>query len=236
MITFDDGYANNVRALPVLEQFGAPAVFCIASNYVATGKPFWWDVLYREAGKRNWPGEKLTRVQAELKRLRTHAAESQIIDLFGSPAFHTVSDLDRPFTCNELADFARHPLVHIGNHTRDHAILTNYPASEVHEQIQRAQESLREITGRVPQVIAYPNGNVSTTIMQAAQRAGLRFGLTVCPGNNAVPLSHSTPKWQLKRYTLRGDRDIAAQCSIARSPVSLQSAMVAIRSKAAATP
>ncbi len=236
MITFDDGYANNLRALLVLEEFGVAAVFCISANYVTTGKPFWWDVLYREAMKRSWPGEKKERVRAALKRLRTHEAEEQIISEFGSPAFRTVSDLDRPFTPRELADFARHPLVHIGNHTWNHAILTNYSAQEVWAQIQNAQESLRKMTGRLPQVIAFPNGNTSTNIARAARNAGLHLGMTVRPGRNAIPQSLSArPNLQLRRYTLWGNRDIAAQCRVARSPLSLQSALTTIRSKVAAT-
>ena len=236
MITFDDGYANNLRALPVLEEFGVAAVFCISANHVATGKPFWWDVLYREAKKRNWPGDQLNRARAAFKHLRTHEAEEQITAAFGKSAFRTVADLDRPFTPRELADFARHPLVHIGNHTWDHAILTDYFLLEAREQIQAGQEWLRTITGRVPQVISYPNGNVSTKIAQAARDAGLRLGMTVRPGRNAIPQSLSaTASLRLRRYMLWGNRDIAAQCCVARSPISLQSAMTTIRSKIAAT-
>jgi peptidoglycan/xylan/chitin deacetylase (PgdA/CDA1 family) len=236
LISFDDGYANNARALPVLEEFDAPAVFCISANHVATGKPFWWDVLYREAGKRDWSREKLDRARAAGKRLRTCEADRRMIAEFGRLAFQTVSHLDRPFTHGELADFARHPLVHIGNHTWDHAILANYSAAEACQQIRSAQESLSAMTGRVPQVIAYPNGTVSKQIILAARRAGLGLGMTVAPGRNAIPQALSrAPSLQLRRYTLWGSRDIAAQCRIARSPLSLQIAMTAWRSKVAAT-
>ncbi len=236
MITFDDGYANHARAIPVLEKFGAPAVFCISANHVATGKPFWWDVLYREAGKRDWSREKLDRARAACKRLRTCEADQQMMAAFGHPAFQTVSHLDRPFTRSELAGFARHPLVHIGNHTWDHAILANYSAAEVCEQIRSAQESLQAMTGRAPQVIAYPNGNVSKQIIRAARGVGLGLGMTVEPGRNAIPHPLSrAPSLQLRRYTLWGNRDIAAQCHIARSPLSLQSALQAIRSRVTAT-
>ena len=47
MITFDDGYFNNTLALPVLEEFGVPAVFFISTDHVRKNKCFWWDVLYR---------------------------------------------------------------------------------------------------------------------------------------------------------------------------------------------
>ena len=236
MITFDDGYANNLRALPVLEEFRVPAVFCISANHVLTGKPFWWDVLYREARQQKWTEEKLNRTRAALKSMRTCDAEGQIVGEFGQTAFCLVSDLDRPLTPRELADFARHPFVHIGSHTWDHAILTNYPAQELREQIQKAQESLEKMTGKVPKVLAYPNGNVGTEIVQAAQDTGLSLGLTVRPGRNPIPSSLSTAaSLQLRRHTLWGDRDIATQCVVARSPLSLQSAMLSIRSKVAAT-
>ena len=46
LITFDDGYFNNRRVLPVLQELQVPAVFSIATAYVESGKSFWWDVLY----------------------------------------------------------------------------------------------------------------------------------------------------------------------------------------------
>lgn len=232
MMTFDDGYANNLRALPVLKEFQAPAVFCIATNHVRTGKPFWWDVLYRESHKRGWPDGKLDDARAAWKRLRTCDIEKQLIAEFGSTAFQTVSDLDRPFTVAELAKFASHPLVHIGNHTADHAILTNYPPFEVREQIQSAQESLQEITGRVPAILAYPNGNVSRPSLRAAHEAGIRLGVTVQPGRNTIPSTRAkNGALLLKRYTLWGTRDLATQCRWAQSPFSLQTAWAAICSK-----
>lgn len=46
VLTFDDGYRNNfTHALPVLREFGIPAVFYLATDYVETGEPFWFDRL-----------------------------------------------------------------------------------------------------------------------------------------------------------------------------------------------
>ena len=233
MITFDDGYANNLRALPTLEEFQAPAVFFVASNHVRTGKPFWWDVLYRELHKRGQPDAKLEGARAGLKRLRTCDAEARIMAEFGSVAFRTASDIDRPFTAAELAILAGHPLAHIGNHTADHAILTNYSPPEMREQIMGAQEALQVMTGRIPAVIAYPNGNVSGPVLQVAYEAGLRLGVTVGAGRNTIPSTRSkTRALLLKRFMLWGTRDLRAQCRVARSPLSLQTTWAAIRSKA----
>jgi len=231
LLTFDDGYANNRRALAVLEEFRAPAVFSISTSHVQTGKPFWWDVLYREARQRDWPEQKLAQARSACKHARTCEAEKQIIDEFGRAAFRTVSDLDRPFTPAELASFARHPLVHIGNHTSDHAILTNYTAAEVHEQIIEAQKALRTITRRMPNLIAYPNGNVSRPALEVARAAGIRLGVTVQPGRNSIPSTCSVSRaLQLKRFTPSGTRDIAIECAVARSPISLRAGWAAARS------
>lgn len=47
-ITFDDGYADNLReAAPLLERFGVPATVFVASGYVGGDREFWWDELER---------------------------------------------------------------------------------------------------------------------------------------------------------------------------------------------
>src|SRR2546426_534763 len=51
LLTFDDGYFNNVRALPMMEEFNAPAVFFVSSDHVREGKAFWWDAAFRQGRK-----------------------------------------------------------------------------------------------------------------------------------------------------------------------------------------
>lgn len=46
VLTFDDGYRNNItHALPVLQRYNAPATIFIATGHVDHRKPFWWDRL-----------------------------------------------------------------------------------------------------------------------------------------------------------------------------------------------
>ena len=230
LLTFDDGYYNNIRALPVLEEFRAPAVLFVASNYVKQGKAFWWDVVYRESKKRGRAVGEIQSAVAAYKRMKAADVEAQLRNEFGAGALSPVGDLDRPFTQAELREFAQHPLISLGNHTSDHAILTNYSAAEVRAQIQGAQDDILAITGKAPDFIAYPNGNESPAIVDAAKSVGIRFGLGVHYGRNRLPLQPgSRDAMTLRRFTLLGDCAIEPQCRMSRSALSLYRAARSVK-------
>jgi peptidoglycan/xylan/chitin deacetylase (PgdA/CDA1 family) len=222
LLTFDDGYYNNVRALPVLEEFDVPAVFFISTGHVKEQKSFWWDVVYRQYWKRREQPSEMDRVIAAYKLLRTHEAEAHLKKAYGDNALRPVGDLDRPFSSSELRQFAKHKYVFLGNHTVNHAILPNYSRAEIYEQINGAQEDLREITGQVPMIMAYPNGKVSAEIHHIAREAGLNLGIGVQPGRNPLPIkTFSAQAMSLRRFILWGDREIEQQCRVSRSGISL---------------
>jgi peptidoglycan/xylan/chitin deacetylase (PgdA/CDA1 family) len=222
LITFDDGYYNNVRALPVLEEFDIPAIFFISTGHIKQQKAFWWDVLYREYCKSPEQLSRINRVITAYKLLKTHEVEAHLKKAYGDNALRPVGDLDRPFSSSELREFAAHKRVFLGNHTMDHAILTNYSRGEICEQISAAQEDLKEITGQVPAIIAYPSGGVSQEIFQIARDAGLNLGIGVRPGRNQLPIkTFSSRAMILRRFTLWGDRGIEQQCRVSRSGISL---------------
>jgi peptidoglycan/xylan/chitin deacetylase (PgdA/CDA1 family) len=235
LLTFDDGYYNNIRALAVLEEFRAPATLFVSSNYMKQGKAFWWDVVYRESKKRGRGEREIQREVAHYKRLKTADVEAQLRNQFGADSLRPVSDLDRPFTPAELREFAEHPLISLGNHTSDHAILTNYRAAEVLAQIQGAQHDIQAMTGKSADMIAYPNGNESPEIVEAAKSVGIHFGIGVHPGRNRLPLRPgSRDAMTLKRFTLTGDYPVEAQCRTSRSGVSLYRSARSMKGKASA--
>jgi peptidoglycan/xylan/chitin deacetylase (PgdA/CDA1 family) len=229
LLTFDDGYFNNVRALPVMEEFKAPAVFFISSDHVREGKAFWWDVAFREGRKRGKTDEEIRRTVADYRQLKTEAVESELRNEFGDHALLPVGDLDRPFTPGELREFAGGHLVSLGNHTKNHAILTNYGLEEARRQIQGGQEALEQMTRRIPEMISYPNGNSTAEIQQMAREIGLPLGVVVRGGKNRLPLKLGGPEaMTLKRFILWGNGGIDAQCRAARSSVSLDRTYAAL--------
>ena len=235
LLTFDDGYGNNRRALPAMEEFNAPAVFFISSEHVRDGKAFWWDAAFRAGRKRGKSEAEIRRTMAGYKRMKTGEVECALKNEFGKDALRPVGDLDRPFTPGELREFAEHRLVSMGNHTKNHAILTNYNLAEAREQIQGGQDAIQEMTGKMPDMIAYPNGNCSPEIRQAAREAGLRLGVGVRRGKNRLPLkTRATDAMALRRFTLWGDRGITAQCRVSRANVSLYGLVESLKEKASA--
>ena len=139
LITFDDGYYNNTLARAVLEEFKVPALFFISTNHVRQNKCFWWDVYYRERLAQGASRRQIYRETVGLKGMRTEEIEAMLVARFGAGALTPRGDVDRPFTPAELRDFAACPYVHLGNHTANHAILTNYTPEEVREQVAGAQ-------------------------------------------------------------------------------------------------
>jgi peptidoglycan/xylan/chitin deacetylase (PgdA/CDA1 family) len=222
MITFDDGYYSNRLAVPVLAEFAAPAVFFISANHVRDGKGFWWDILYRHRIRQGISPAALAAEVGGLKRKRNDEIEAYLLSQFGPDALRPAGDTDRPFTPSELRAFSQEPHVFIGNHTADHAILTNYSEQGVRDQIVGAQSTIAEMTGITPVSIAYPNGNYGGPVLKVTREAGIRLGITVDVGKNDLPLAPSgDDALTLRRFVVDGHGDLDGQCEACRSDFSL---------------
>jgi len=233
LMTFDDGYYNNLRMLPVLRAHSVPAVFFISTHHIESGEAFWWDVLYRERRRRG-----VHEFGDELRRLKgqTHAQiRDYLIAEFGSGALRPVGDEDRPMTPEELRAFAREPWVHIGNHTTHHAILTNYPYHDVEAQIRGAQDWLEGTLGQRPIMISYPNGNVSDEAVQAAIECGLDMGVSLEAHNTSLPLS-SEARMRIGRFCFTRGQESETTYLTFRSPISLRRTIQALARRVRSVP
>jgi peptidoglycan/xylan/chitin deacetylase (PgdA/CDA1 family) len=212
MITFDDGYFNNTLALAVLQEFRVPATFFISTGHVRAGKAFWWDAFSRSLASIGITGAAQRREIERVKQRPTEAIEAELLRRFGERVLQPRGDLDRPFTPGELRQFAASPWVHLGNHTRNHAILTRCAPQDIGPHIADCQRDLAEWTGRRPIAIAYPNGNHSPAVVRAAGEAGLRLGFTVVPKPALLPLAAAAERMSIGRFLLHGQRDVRRQC------------------------
>ncbi len=189
LITFDDGYYNNTLILDVLTEYKVPAVFFIATAYVQEGKKFWSDALYAGRKKTGIGDEAVLEEIMSLKKMRVADINRYLIEHFSKDALKPLSDIDRPFTPAELAVFAHHPYVHIGNHTHEHEVLTNLTIEEVTEEFKVSQQLIKSWTGIVPDFISYPNGSYSQQILEAARQNNFTMGISTVAQKNRLPLS-----------------------------------------------
>ena len=229
LITFDDGYFSNHLSLPILNEYKVPATYFISANHIIRNKSFWWDVVYRERIKRNSSVEQIINESRQLKLKKNQEIEQYIIENFGEKALNPICDIDRPFTPSELLTFSKDPLVFIGNHTANHAILTNYSNSEIRSEIAIAQDEIFNLTGINPNFISYPNGNFSQEILTVSKEMGFKLGITINPGKNYLPISfEGNNPLILNRFTLWGNKDIEKQCNTFRNDIHLRNLLIKI--------
>lgn len=222
MITFDDGYYNNIYALPFLKKYKIPALFFISTDHIKQKKCFWWDVLYRENIKSGKSEKDILQEQNHLKSKTNEEIEQYLLDKYGENALKPKSDIDRPFTSSELKDFSKEKYVFLGNHTKNHAILTNYSSKEIKSQILNAQNFIHEITKKTPIAISYPNGNYSDEIIKISKDNGIQIGITVEYRKNKLPIDNKRNSYMtLGRFDLSGCNNIIKQCKLFRSDLLL---------------
>jgi len=222
MVTFDDGYFNNQYALPILKEYKIPAVFFISTSHVKHNKCFWWDVIYRERKELGTSTKEIIHEQNMLKTKTNKEIEKYLMETFGENVLKPRGDIDRPFTPSELKDFSKENYVFLGNHTSDHAILTNYSPDEIRLQILDAQNVIHEITGTTPIAISYPNGNYSDEIIRISKENGFKLGVTAEYGKNYLPIDgQAMDCMRLGRFDISGSDNVLAQCELFRSDVLL---------------
>ncbi len=80
-VTFDDGYADNLRqARPRLAAAGVPATIFLATAFVGQGVEYWWDELARAILERDDALDEAVVVGGTVWRLRLHAVADAAAD------------------------------------------------------------------------------------------------------------------------------------------------------------
>jgi peptidoglycan/xylan/chitin deacetylase (PgdA/CDA1 family) len=179
-ITFDDGYLDNHSvAWPILRHYGLPATFFVSTAYLNGGLMFndvLTEALRRANGDRidlSWLGLGVRSVADNEKKCALNT------DLVKAVKYMTADD--RQLACDRVwsqiaGDAARPWLMMapdhirdlasvgmtIGGHTHTHPILNRISLADARQDIVDNRESLRDITGRYPDLFAYPNGKPGT--------------------------------------------------------------------------
>lgn len=206
VLTFDDGYADNLwNSKPLLEKYEVPATVFISSGSLDNPTEFWWDNLERALLK---PKKLPKRLQLQVQsrtyewpitnlEQRQHAliAIHQILQpLIASDRDKVMTqilawaDIDKigrpdymPLTTTELIQLAKSELIDIGSHTLTHPLLSAISKADQFAEIVGCRKKLSAILGGQVDTFSYPYGNFITFTNETVgivEAAGFKMALT----------------------------------------------------------
>lgn len=227
VITFDDGYADNVlQALPILEAVGVPATFFVSTGDIDTDRIFWWHhleaLLIRDGSfpshfelrdsrfGRSWQTssqDQRNSLYASLsmlmRRLDSRQRESWLKQLEKWAGFSMkTDDSHRLMTREELQRLAESHWATIGAHSVSHSALSFLSRDQQREEIFSSKLTLEEITGKQISTFSYPFGRkneYNRTSIQLCRSAGFTRAAANFPGQ----IHRWTDPLQLPRHLVR---------------------------------
>ncbi len=217
VVTFDDGYADNLHtALPILQELGIPATFFISTGFIGTEYLFPPDAL--DAYFSTEPPLDASQGLRELVRLGYWKAleklvstdESSYWQLLGELSAHVrqrVLEQDllrRPMTGKELFELATSLGVEIGAHTVSHRRLTVILSRAANAEITQSVGWLRNHGLGGSKYFAYPFGqaaDVAEPISEYVRRLGLS-PLTTFPAEVNATTSRAFRKFGIPRLSV----------------------------------
>jgi peptidoglycan/xylan/chitin deacetylase (PgdA/CDA1 family) len=227
VITFDDGYSDNVlEALPILEEVGVPATFFVSTWGIGTGKAFWWheleDILLQDGefpshfklddarhGKA-WDtstleGRKVLYnwLNAQMQRVAPGRRKSWLHQLaeWSGPG-DVDMNMHRSMTRDEIKRLAASPWATIGAHTVTHSALSALAEEQQRNEIITSRQDLENITGMEITTFSYPFGrkrDYNQTSRRLCREAGFKKAAANFPGQ----VHRWTDPFQLPRHLVR---------------------------------
>lgn len=222
LITFDDGYKDNYDlALPVLREYGMPALFFIPTRNLMERRLGWWDemsyIIKRASSGIISLGEPINRevvigedrhkVKLELMGIMKTTPFlyfDKLIDTMAAATGVSRPPLkeqdDELMTLGELREMINLGMK-IGSHTHSHNILANIDKDSQYFELTHSKEILEKQLGVSISAISYPVGlreSFNHETKRLAAQAGYEFGFSFYAGFNKL---HSLDFYDIRRVS-----------------------------------
>lgn len=200
-LTFDDGYANNLRlGGPLLEAYGAHATVFLSTAYIESGEllPFLKLKLIRDWVRGSAGTE--APVLAEYKSNPLDVVVRQCGEWWPRVEPGLSEEQRRALRPLSIAEVRRADSrwIEFGAHGHTHCILKNEAPERRAREIRTSVARLADWTGRTP-LFSYPNGqrgDFNETDQAVLRSAGVPAAVSGIPGANG----RGTGTYELKRY------------------------------------
>jgi peptidoglycan/xylan/chitin deacetylase (PgdA/CDA1 family) len=227
VVTFDDGYADNVlQALPIVEEVGVPVTFFVSTGNVGTTREFWWDELERLVLGRWEFSPQFTIRDGEIERSWSTASSADRQELYRelhrlmltldparrvewiarlrewAQASEEGREVHRPMTVDEMRRLAASRWATVGAHTVSHSRLSALPVAAQRAEIFESKQQLEAWIGREVRVFSYPFGR-RADYTRATRELCREAGFEKAAANFRGQVHAWTDRFQLPRLLVR---------------------------------
>ncbi|MFQ5499453.1 MAG: polysaccharide deacetylase family protein [Candidatus Zixiibacteriota bacterium] len=226
VVTFDDGWLDNYRqALPILRNHRVPATVFISTDFIETGRLFWFvratrlhatgsitrDSLSKAIESVDVEdGSKLPAISSDhvadldcfcelLKGMEGNTIEG-VLDALSDQLAASVDIESAPrltLDWNEVREMSS-DLVEIGSHGCGHHILSLLSADRLHAELHESKKVIETRIGSDVRLFSYPNGDFSDAVCSAVEAAGYCGAVTV----NQVSYNSPPSRFALPRINV----------------------------------
>lgn len=218
-ITFDDGYADNYTvALPILQRYGLPATFFVATGFLDGGRMF-NDTLIElvrrlPAGRCDLSAlglgahavatdaDRCALISVLIGHFKYQPMEARIAAVEALARSHGVSlPNDLMMSTDQLRALHRSAGVTIGGHTCNHPILAQLDADQARDEIVRGKQALETTLNAPIDVFAYPNGRPGKDYRDEHVAMVRACGFALAVSTTPAAATASADLFQLPRFT-----------------------------------
>jgi peptidoglycan/xylan/chitin deacetylase (PgdA/CDA1 family) len=203
LVTFDDGYKNNLTvAAPILKSFGIPAIVFVSTGYIETKRFFWfhemslrildWQVDEirlpledRPAAVPKAPFERRLLARRAVEQCKTIPNEARLeyLNYLRSQNLARSVDGNEEFEAmnwDEVRGLGRFG-IEVGSHTVEHPILSQLSVPEASAELRESKQTIERELQSPCYALAYPNGrsvDYSGEVAASAREAGYALAFT----------------------------------------------------------
>jgi len=185
VITFDDGFKQNIALLDVLDKHNCKAVFFVSTGTLHNDKPLW--CMNKE--------KSYLKFKEELKTLDYKTFLLRINEMGLTDINHEHGRYG--LTTEELVQIAKRGHA-IGVHTVNHVFLSKLTPDELKYEIGQSYDALKKALNdnELPFDVAYPDGDYSQTVINVLEEMSCRSAVTI--EHEDVSMNNSC--YQIGRY------------------------------------